>query len=165
MAQRRKHLPDAGLLVVQAERRDVEEGEIRPALAKLMPLLDAGNVRKYLGRVELRFAGYGNDPSELCQISELREWMAKLDKVFPYWFVFLNKSSHSMGFVMFALCPFATLPDASIAIAPQSLQDYVSSHFAAVNELVDQGLLTKEDDRAIEEGVIDCLAGEMRPGE
>jgi hypothetical protein len=164
MAHRSKHRPDADLLVVRVERRDVEESDIRPVLAELTLLLDAGNVSKYLGRVDLSFAGYGSEPRELCQIPEVREWMAKLDKAFPYWFAFLNKSSHSMSLVAFALCPISKLPDGSICIAPRSLHDYVRSHFAAVNELVEQGLLTEEDDRAVEEGVIDYLAGEARPG-
>jgi hypothetical protein len=163
MAPRPNPAPDADSVVIQAERRDIEEVEIRPTLAKLMSLLDADNVRDHLERVDLCVSGYDSDPRDPCEIPDVREWMAALDKAFPYWFAFLNKQSQSMGLVTFALCPYIKVPGGGIAIDPAGLRGFMMVHFAAVNELVDKGVLTEGDNRTISEHVADYYAGQMRP--
>lgn len=165
MSRRGNRLPDADLVIIQAERRNVEEGEIRPTLANLNLLLESGKARNYLERVDFYVAGYDSDPRELCEIPEIREWMARLDKEFPYWFAFLTKQSQAMGFVTFALCPFIKVPSGGIAMDPAGLRGFMMSHFTAVNRLVDQEVLTEGDSMAISEHVADFYASQMRPAE
>ena len=160
--RRAKRLPDVDLVIIQAERRNVEEADIRPTLANLMLLLEGGNARSYLERVDLYVAGYDHDPRELCEIPEIREWMAGLDRAFPYWFAFLSKASQSLGFVTFALCPYIKVPGGGIAMDPAGLRGFMMVHFAAVNELVDKGVLTEADNMAISEHTADYYASQMR---
>jgi hypothetical protein len=68
-----------------------------------------------------------------------------------------------MGLVTFALCPYIKVPGGGIAIDPAGLRGFMMVHFAAVNELVDKGVLTEGDNRTISEHVADYYAGQMRP--
>jgi hypothetical protein len=163
MTQRRKRLPDADLVIIQAERRNVEEADIRPTLANLKRLLNADNRRDYFERVEFCVDGYDSDPRELCEIPEIREWMDALDKEFPYWFLFLHRRGQSLGFVTFALCPYIKMPGGGIFMDPLGLRSFMMSHFAALNRLVDQGVLSERDNLTISEHVADYYAGQMRP--
>jgi len=156
-------LPEVDLIIIQAERRNVEEADIRPTLANLNKLLEADNTRDFFERVEFCVTGYDNDPRELCEIPEVRNWMAMLDQKFPYWFLFLNKDSQSLGFVTFTLCHYIKMPEGGIFLDPAGLQNFMLVHFAAVNELADQGILTEDENQTISENVADYYASQVRP--
>jgi hypothetical protein len=119
-----------------------------------MSLLDADNVRDHLERVDLCVSGYDSDPRDPCEIPDVREWMAALDKAFPYWFAFLNKQSHSLGFVTCALCS-CVKEGGCIFPDPDSFVVCTNRQYAALRELVDRGVISEEESQAILDHVAD----------
>ncbi len=76
---------------VELQRSWIESGDLRPALSALEPLLaDAQTVRRFQGRLHLFVGGYDDDPRELWEITEVRQYLRALDRRFPFWFWFVD---------------------------------------------------------------------------
>ncbi len=122
-------------LFISASRRDVEDQEIGPALTTLGKMLKPEVARRVRGKVVFCIDGYDDDPRDLYHISEVRSWMAALDREFPFWFYFLDIGPAStLTFVMFSLCQFERVPGGSL-IPPAELERFVDEHIQAMNTL------------------------------
>jgi len=132
-------------LVIHASRAEIESGDIQPALTMLEKLLSPEVARRTRGRLIFGVYGYDDDPRELYQISEVRAWMHKLDRAFPYWFYFMDTGPHStLPFVAFSLCRIEKVPGGSI-IPPDELARFMAAHFMAMNQLAAKFGDAKED--------------------
>lgn len=142
--------PDARVdnLVVMASRGEVETGDISGALRSLEKLLDPKSARKLKGCLIFGVRGYEDDPRDLWEIPDVRAWMQELDKQFPYWFYFMDLGQNStLAFVAFSLCKFANVPSGK-HIPPQELQQFLISHFGAMNGLTKKlGETQEENDK------------------
>src|SRR6516162_1713428 len=95
----------ADYLVIMASREEVEARDVSRASASLKRLLEPNNARRLKGKLVFGIGGYDADPRELFEIPEVRTWMRKLDREFPYWFYFLDLGPRStLSFVTFSLC-------------------------------------------------------------
>ena len=111
-------------------------------------LADRSAVQRYQGRVDLSFDGYSNDPRELYEIPEVRQFCEKLDEAFPYWFYFLSTERVMLLVVASCLCS-ATKPILEyVSIGPE-LVDFMSLHYQALNWLFDNYSLDERDNVAI----------------
>lgn len=88
-------------LFVQFERCWIEAMDIRPALELLAPLVvDAEAVRRHAGTVLLMFGGWDEDPRELWDITQARDWFAKLTAAYPYWFVVSDRRGTALAVIL-----------------------------------------------------------------
>ena len=88
-------------LFVQLERSWIEAKDIRPALELLAPLIaDAEAVRRHAGAVRLMFDGWDDDPRELWDIAQVREWFLKLTAAYPYWFVLSDRRGSALAVIL-----------------------------------------------------------------
>jgi hypothetical protein len=133
-------LEDSGVdfLFVVASREDVERGDIVPTLNTLNVLVSSReSALKYRGRVDLRVHGYDDDPRELFEISEVREYLRRLDERFPYWFFFLTTETDALKLVMFSLCGITRVSPATTSVNQTDFQNFIARHFGAFNHVFD----------------------------
>lgn len=129
--------PDARVdqLILMASKEEVEANNTAGALASLQKLLQPANARKFRGRLIFGIRGYDEDPRDLWEIEEVRSWMQKLDREFPYWFYFMDTGpSSTLSFIAFSLCRHEKVSGGKV-IPPEELQRFLLSHFAPMNDL------------------------------
>ena len=141
----------ADWLGVVVDRGDVEKNDITETLQSLWSVFrDRETLRRFQGRVEIGFHGYDADPRELFEIPEFRRFCRKLDQSFPYWFCVLPSDSSisvSLSVMACCLCSVTKHGPGLISLGPD-FAAFLTSHFAALNELVDRySLDVREKDR------------------
>ena len=123
------------LLIIKASRAEVEAGNISDAHTTLSKLLKPDTVKRVKGKLIFGINGYDDDPRDLYEISQVRSWMKKLDNIFPYWFYFMDLGIHStLTFVAFSVCKYEKDQGGKI-IPLEELQQFILSHFIAMNKL------------------------------
>lgn len=97
-------------LIIGIDRGDIESGNIDGVLSVLNKLLESPSVAKAnCENIHIAFGGYDNDPRELFEIIEVRDFVHRLDERFPYWLYFCSKESEGLRAVMFCfLLPYLT---------------------------------------------------------
>lgn len=124
-----------GQVALMASKEEVEAGNIAGALASLQKLLKPANAWKFRGRLIFGIRGYDDDPRDLWEIEEVRSWMQKLDREFPYWLYFMDTGpSSTLSFIAFSLCRYEKVSGGKV-IPPEELQRFLLSHFIAMNDL------------------------------
>lgn len=122
-------------LVFRASRIDVETGSTQGILSLLEKLLNPNVALRAWGKLILVVDGYDDDQRELYMIPEVREWIREVDREFPYWLFFMDLGKRStLSFVALALCPYERVPG-GWNIPQPDLQQFLITHFMAMNEL------------------------------
>ena len=124
-------------LRVVVDRTEVEALDVSRTAAILSRVVaDRKAVERHRERVDLAFHGYSNDPRELYDIPEVRDFCAKLDDAFPYWFYFLSTEGVTLGVIACCLCSVTKLRPGVVSFGPDLLQ-FMTRHFEALNWLFD----------------------------
>lgn len=93
------------LAVVEFERRHIEAGDIKAALAMLAPMAASReSAERFEGTLTFYFSGYDEDPRETAAIPEIRAWFQELTGEFPYWLHFVEKEGDTFFHVLRLLC-------------------------------------------------------------
>lgn len=74
-------------------------------------LKDPALIRKFKNQVTIGFDGYDDDPKEVFEITEIRNYIQQLTLKFPYWFYFTNLEDHSFRDLILILCKFDKIHD------------------------------------------------------
>lgn len=83
-------LDDVDLIIIEFSRANVDACLIGDALDRLMILSDsAEHTAKFTQSVVFTFQGFEDDPRELCEIPEVRDFMEALHGQWTYWAHFL----------------------------------------------------------------------------
>ena len=70
-------------------KEQIETKDIKSVYSSLSVLLaDQRTVLRFRNAVNLSIDGYNDDPRELFEIGEVRNYIQELDSRFPYWFLF-----------------------------------------------------------------------------
>jgi hypothetical protein len=104
-----KREPDRTIAVVIA-REDVEAMDTsfpRDVFSRL--LASPETIRGHQSRVDVAFDGYNEVRDELFEIPAVREYVAELDREFPYWLYFLSRQHGGLQCIARCfLLPFLT---------------------------------------------------------
>lgn len=117
-------------------------------------LLDA---IKFENKLFVMIEGYDDDPRELYEIEEVRNYFVVLDKLFPYWFYFLakngEKSRSPLGLVTSLLVPIVCIQNESkrkeIEFDMVQFLEFLKKHFYYLNELTSKLGLSDDENRRI----------------
>ena len=124
-------------LRVVVDRTEVEALDVSRTAATLSRVVaDRNAVERHRGRVDLAFHGYSNDSRELYDVPEVRDFCAKLDDAFPYWFYFLSTEGVTLGVIACCLCSVTKLRPGVVSFGPDLLE-FLTRHFEAMNWLFD----------------------------
>lgn len=123
-------------LIIVISRKEIEAGDIGSTASVLAKLLNPEAALKYCERVDIGVHGYDDDPRELNEFPEVRDFINKLDDKFPYWCYFLSKRAGGLGFIFSCFCPPYLTPESREEIWLESIVEYLMRRgFPAMNHL------------------------------
>jgi hypothetical protein len=146
-------------------REEVESQNIGPALGVLKSLLASPEkARAYKEGVDVSFAGYDEDPRELFEIHEVRNYVFQLDDQFPFWLFFLSKFGLGLQCLFFCLMPPHLTAEAKARIIPERMARLLEDRwFPAMNHIAQYaGLRDVEVESLSERGVSYLTEGRFR---
>lgn len=152
---------DRVVLVITKEYIDNEDFEhVNDILTKLME-----NSIKNENKLSLIIDGYDNDLRELYEIPEIRNYFQTLDRLFPYWFYFVNRKTEekysSLVIIMLLLVPLEVIGEnkgkKNIEYDIIKFNEFMSYHFHYLNELTDKLGFSLEENKRISMEVIEAF--------
>src|SRR5688572_18601890 len=113
-------------VVIVVDRNDVQQDDISSTLNRLNRFVESPETTLlYRERVDIVFHGYDADHRELSEIPEVRQFVAEINGVFPYWLFFLTRESSGLQALAFCFLPPYLTPEAQRQIWPQRLDELV----------------------------------------
>lgn len=136
-------------LIVGVPWEDVENLDVTRVEAALRRLLQSRDrVLGFKDRVHLAPAGYeGEESALLHRHDEVRGYLERLDRQFPYWFYFHSKRTNMLTQIALCLCE-VKYENGTAFPETRSFQGFLRRHFEALNALClrfDLGEATKSD--------------------
>lgn len=107
-------------------------------------------------RVDIAFYGYDDDPRELFEIQEVRQYVSDLDVKFPFWLFFLSKKHLGLQCLLWCNLPPYLTPEGRADIFPRRIGELLTKRwFPAMNHVCNFAGYSEEQvelltDRAIE---------------
>ena len=145
------------------KRKDIESFDHGNILAYLNVM--KADARRYEGKLNIVIDGYLGDPRELYEIREVRDYIAYLDKCFPYWFYFCYRGINRIS-PYFLLVPML-VPSlnllgrnseiVSVDIGPDAFPDFMEKYYVHLNDLTDELGLSDAENERISREVAECL--------
>ena len=126
-------------VVLLISRREIESRDIASVTGRLKPFLATReDAWLYRGQMSLVIDGYNNDPRELVDISEVREFLRIFDKQWPYWAFFFNHVDDSIKIYLSCVCGVGFPGDGAVEIDADKLSEFLMHGFAGMNCLFDR---------------------------
>lgn len=93
------------LLLLHITRNEIEECNWTSSLERLLVMCDTReNVLRYRESLVLNVLGFDDDPRELSEIPEVRQFFAKLANAWPHWIWFLHRDNNAIPLFMSLIC-------------------------------------------------------------
>ncbi len=117
-------------------------------------------VMRFRDSVDFGIDGYDDDQRELFEIPEVRGFMERLDREFPYWFYFLTKRRQhsSLRLIALCLCRYTCVESGLVRIDQGDLANFLFEHFDAANRLLDEFALDERENERISEEIVRVFA-------
>lgn len=114
---------------------DIQSCDITTVLTALNSFLESRERVVFgRGRFTLLVEGYDDDPRDVWDIGEVRQYFKELDAKFPYWFYFVDLNHQTLGVLGLCLCRVLKVNGGSTP-NPDDLKQFLVSHVLALNEL------------------------------
>lgn len=135
-------------LVLVIGRDEVEAGEVTRVYELLSSLAKTPEqARRYQESIELAFHGYDEDARELWEIEQVRQFVADLDEMFPYWLFFLKQSPSLQCLLLCLLPPFLTR-EAKAKIFPGRIDNLIERRWGPAAEQVARSARLSDEELA-----------------
>ncbi|HXM50374.1 MAG TPA: hypothetical protein VN956_21210 [Pyrinomonadaceae bacterium] len=117
-------------------------------------------------KVEFSFAGYDEDPRELYEIDEVREYVTLLDSALPELFFFVRTEMPTYTLITFALCQTnVTWADGrstrtvtrKVSFDTDKVAAFFYRHWPGLNEMTEWLGMTMEENKRITFDVVKCF--------
>ena len=144
--------PFVGIVIPEA---DVLSGDLERTLRALSVLVSSPTEARQLREaVDVAVSGYDDSPVELFEIPVIREFMSRLDEVFPYWLFFLSKSMPGLKFISLCLLPSNRTPEGKILVDLAPVERLLNDRWLpAMHQLCSWTAMTKDEVAAMTEQV------------
>lgn len=129
---------DPNLVILELPREWVEKkyyNEINEFLISINS--DKESALKFRNKCHLFISGYDEDPRELFEIEEVRDFVSHLDKMFPYWFFYLviDRKNRSLHLLLTCCCRVVRHEDGNIEVNIDDFQKFLAMHYKNMNEV------------------------------
>jgi hypothetical protein len=152
---------------VIVSRKEVESGDIEPALGTLKKFLQSPEIMaEYFERVDIGFHGYDQDTRELFEIVEVRNYVYKLDDKFPFWLFFLSKTHLGLQCLLLCFLPPYLTQEGKVRLFPAKIDDLLSRRwFPAMNHLCSHVGFSEAQIESLTDRVVEYItSGRSSPG-
>lgn len=113
---------------------------------------------KWRERVDINFDGYNESRWELFEVSEVRDFVDKLDEHFPYWLFFLAKSHFGLQCVMLCFLPPFLTPEGKASTFPERINMLLENRwFPAMNHICNYVGMSEIEIMKMTDRVVDYL--------
>jgi hypothetical protein len=145
-------------LVVVVISRDEIEGRVASSTPGVLNsvLSTPQGALSLFEKVDVAFHGYDDDPRELFEIPEVRNFVAWLDDKFPFWLFFLTKRGRGLLCIMLCFMPPHLTEAARKTVHPQRIEELLSKRwFPAMNQMCNYVGFSEEENESLTENVVD----------
>lgn len=126
---------DFDCIVILIPRSVVEQQDLDFTLSGLDKLLvDEETIRKSKNKLTLGIDGYDDDPREVYEIQEIRDYIQAITVKFPYWFYFCSTKDHSLWIILLAHCRFRKFGPGAAKIETGDAGKIMASLFRNLND-------------------------------
>ena len=123
-------------VILMISRRQIEARDIASVLKELEPFLATReDAWLYRGQMALVVDGYRDDPRELVDIVEVRDFLRSLERQWPYWAFFFNQVDDSLLVFLACVCGACHLGAGAVEIDLEQLQATLARGFNAMNSV------------------------------
>lgn len=157
------------LIVLQFDRREIEEALIGSAIDRLMSLSDdAAHVRKLANTCQLMMSGYDDDPRELYEIPEVRAFFRRIGYEWCGWLHFLEKYGTSLQVLLSLLVDMRVehRDDGNVTAGVNDtfqLRHVLTRLFDGMNALYAMHNIPAEQNLAMTDRVMETVARDFAP--
>ena len=145
-------------VVLMISRRQVEAGDIASVLTSLRPFLATReDAWLYRGQMSLVVDGYSDDPRELVDVPEVREFLRSLDQQWPYWAFFFNQVDDSLKLLGSCVCGAACPGGGAVEIDADELGDFLRRAFAGMNAIFDRHGFPEKELESMSRGLVEVI--------
>lgn len=148
-------LSDSGLVMLSFAKEDVEKRDFK-ALERYVSRLMISKEIAFgsQGKVEIIFHDYDNDPRELFEVPEVRNFAAEVIKRWPEIFYFLNREPPHHSLLLLALCAMSpTILDRNfegsgrghVEYDTDELEQFLLQAYLGLNRVADWLSLSEEE--------------------
>jgi hypothetical protein len=96
-------------IVYVIAREEVEAGDISRIISAFGADNDRKTLRRLLGRVHFTVSGFDDDPSEIYEIAVMRDYLATVHRLWPFWSFACSLRSPCLRAIALALAPNVTV--------------------------------------------------------
>lgn len=117
-------------------REEVEAGDPRPAVEQWNELFaDREVVWQSRNQIILVIDGYLDDPRELVEIKEVRDFLGKFNELWPYWAFFFNHVDDSIRLLFTCTCAARFYGGCEVDIDPIKANKFLRAGFSGMNAI------------------------------
>ena len=138
-------LPPREPITLSVTRGEIERDDIALVLQKLLSLLESPErAVSYRSRVSLVVEGF-DETGEPYLIESVRNFFARVDERFPYWFYFLSRTDDSLALIASMVTRTEEVSPGVVRIDRDDMARYFERQFAGVENLFSMLELPQED--------------------
>ena len=145
-------------VVLMISRRQVETGDIASVLSGLkLFLATREDAWRYRGQMSLVVDGYNEDPRELVDILEVRNFLRTLNQQWPHWAYFFNQVDDSIKLLASCVCGDNFPGGGAVEIDGDRLAEFLSRGFAGMNFVFDKFGFPESELESMSRGVVEVI--------
>lgn len=92
----------------------------------------------YRGQLSLVVDGYDDDPRELVDVPEVRQFLREFSAAWPYWAFFFNQVDDSIILLVSCVCGMSYPGAGAVEIDPERLNKFLLDGFDGMNSLFEK---------------------------
>ncbi len=155
---------DFDCIVILIPKSVVEQQDLDFTLSGLDKLLvDEETIRKSKNKLTVGFDGYDDDPRELYEIDEVKDYIRAITVKFPYWFYFFSTKDHSLWVILLAHCRFRKFGPGGAKIENEDARKIMGYLFSKLNDFYRKHNLDESELALISRGVGEYFASHKIP--
>jgi len=157
-------LKDFDCIVILIPKSVIEQQDLDFTLSGLDKLLvDEETIRKSKNKLTVGFDGYDDDPREVYEVDEIRDYLQTLTKRFPYWYYFCSKSDHSLWVILLAHCRFRKFGPGAAKVDTEDFRQIMTSLFINLNEFFEKYNLGEDGLKSLTKEVGEYFSNQQIP--
>lgn len=145
-------------VILMISRHQVQTGDTASVLTSLKPFLATReDAWLYRSQMSLVVDGYNDDPRELVDIPQVRDFLIALDQQWPYWAFFFNQIDDSIKLLGSCVCGAEFKGGGAVEIDGRKLAYFLQRGFAGMNAIFDQHGFPEAELEAMSLGVMEVI--------
>jgi hypothetical protein len=157
---------DAGGLVIQISREEIEEGNISPTVRLVHELvLTRESTLAVMQGVALLIHGWDDEPIALWNVPQVREWIIRLFEECPHLIFLISPGSTSLEMIAACYCRSDDSTDGQLYFDPARVKKFCDTGFEGLNGVTQRHAISVEHNRRICEHVAAVLDSFLPPAE